>query len=109
MEDAVEPVELERVLRKVDAGDRKIAGVLLLQRRVVVVREGVPADGIVAAFQKRAEELGADEPGCAGDEVAHGWGMLGKRQDRPERAASVRGEADLGEVARHRYPLGEVA
>ena len=72
MEHAVDPVELEWIVGEVDALDRQAARVLLLQRRVVVVRERVPADGVVAALEERAEELRPDEPGGAGDDVAHG-------------------------------------
>ena len=72
MEDAVVAVEVELVLRDVETRHREVARVLLLQRRVVVVGVGVPARRIVAALEERAEELRPDEPGRAGDEVAHG-------------------------------------
>ena len=78
MEDAVYAGEVERVLDEVDLLDRETLRVLLLQRRVVVVRERVPADGIVAAVEERAEQVRADEAGRAGDDVAHGHGMLGE-------------------------------
>ncbi len=72
MEDAVEAVEVELVLCDVETRDGEVARVLLLQRRVVVVGEGVPADGVVPALDERAQELRPDEPGRAGDEVPHG-------------------------------------
>ena len=71
MEHAVHTVQLERVLGEVDALHREPARVLLLERRVVVVRERVPADRVVTALEERAEKLRADEPGGAGDDVAH--------------------------------------
>ena len=57
VEDAVDPGELERVLDQIDSLDRNPVGVLLLQRRVVVVRERVPADSVMAALEQSAEEV----------------------------------------------------
>ena len=57
MEHAVEPVQRKRVLGEVDALDRQPGGVRLLQRRVVVVRERIPADRVVPALEERALEL----------------------------------------------------
>ena len=53
----------------------------------------------------------ADEAGGAGDEVAHGRGMLAAAAGLGDgRAPSSSGdEADLGEVARHHDALAEVA
>src|SRR5262249_45038166 len=107
VEDAVEPGELEIVLHEVHAPDGQVAGVLLLERRVVVVGEGVPPDRFVALVEKSAEEVRADEPGRARDEVAHGWRSLRKRQDRSILAVAAWREADLGEVPRHGDPLLE--
>ena len=105
MEDAVDALEVERAVDEVETLDRQPAGVLLLQRRVVVVRERVPARRVVAPLEERAEQVRADEPGGAGDDVAHGPGMLGQRpQDRP-----VPSQADLGEEARHEDALLELA
>ena len=78
MEDAVDASEVERILDEVDALDREPRRVLLLERRVVVVREQVPADRVVAAVEERSEEMRADEAGRTGDDVAHGHGMLGE-------------------------------
>ena len=78
MEDAVDAREIERILDEVDLLDRQPLRVFLLQRRVVVVGERIPADRVVAAIEERAEEVRADEPGCTGDDVAHGHGMLGE-------------------------------
>ena len=71
MEHAVDAREVELVRGEVDPLHREPARVLLLQRRVVVVGERIPADRVVAPLEQRAEELRADEPGRAGDDVAH--------------------------------------
>jgi hypothetical protein len=70
VEDSVDPVEREVVLREVEPLDLEATRVLLLQRRVVVVGEAVDRDDVVAARQERFDELRADEPGSAGDDVA---------------------------------------
>ncbi len=79
MEDPVGALEIERILDEVDALDGQSARVLLLQRRVVVVGERVPADCVVPSLEKRSQELRADEPGGTGDDVAHSRGMLRQR------------------------------
>ena len=48
VEDAVEPAEVELVLGQVEPEHVEAAGVLLLERRVVVVGEAVDADDLVA-------------------------------------------------------------
>jgi hypothetical protein len=57
VEDPVDTGEIESVLDEVDALHRQAFGVLLLQRGVVVVREHIPADGVMAAVEQRAEEV----------------------------------------------------
>ena len=54
VEDAVEAAEVERVLGEVDVADVEAAGVLALERRVVVVGEAVEADDLVAAGLQRS-------------------------------------------------------
>ena len=51
VEDAVDTRELELVLGEVDAPDVEAARVLLLQARVVVVREAVETDDLVAFLE----------------------------------------------------------
>ena len=71
MEDAVEAREVELVLGQVDTADVEAARVLLLKRDVVVVREAVETDDLVAAFEQRLGEVRADEPGGSGDGEPH--------------------------------------
>ena len=71
VEHPVDAREAELVRGDVDALHRETARVLLLQRRVVVVGERIPADRVVPPLEERAQELRADEPGGAGDDVAH--------------------------------------
>ena len=70
VEDAVDTVERKLVLRHVQAQDLERMRVLQLQRRVVVVREEVDRDDLVAARQQRLGEVRAHEACGAGDEVA---------------------------------------
>ena len=72
MEDGVVAGEVERVGGEVDASQVEPAGVLLLERRVVVVGQAVDADDLVTGGEEPFGEVRADEPGCAGDGVAHG-------------------------------------
>src|SRR3990172_3298382 len=65
VEDAVNAVEPERVDADVDPLDREAARVLLLQLRVVVVGEGIPARGVVPPVEERPQELRAHEAGGA--------------------------------------------
>ena len=51
--------------------DAERGRVLLLQRRVVVVVEAVPADDVVPRGRERLGEVGADEAGGACDDVPH--------------------------------------
>ncbi len=71
MEDAVEAFDVDRVARQVEAEDLLPPRVLLLQRDVVVVGEAVESDDVVTLGAQRLGEVGADEAGSAGDEVAH--------------------------------------
>ena len=71
VEDAVEAGEIERVLGQVDVANIETAGVLVLERRVVVVREAVEPDHLVAARLQRLGEMRADETGSARDDVSH--------------------------------------
>ena len=57
---------------EVDSLNREPGRVLLLERGVVVVGERVVARGLVTPLEERPEEVRADEPGGAGDDVAHG-------------------------------------
>ena len=81
MEDAVDAREVEIVGGKVRPQNVQAAGVLLLQRPVVVVGEAVDADDVVARVDERIREVRADEAGDACDDVAH-RGTLAPRQDR---------------------------
>ena len=71
VEDAVEAVDFDRVAREVTPDDRLPARVLLLQGDVVVVREAVEADDVVPLGAEGLGQVGADEAGGAGDEIAH--------------------------------------
>jgi hypothetical protein len=71
VEDAVEAGEVEIVLCKVDAAHVEPAGVLLLERRIVVVGEAVEADGLVPGGNERLREVRSDEAGCARDGIPH--------------------------------------
>ena len=77
VEDAVEAREVElasarsTVRRSQPAASSRV-GVLLLEREVVVVGEAVDPDDVVAGGGERLGEVRADEPGGAGDGVAHG-------------------------------------
>ena len=51
-------------------------GVGPLDRRVVVVGEGVEAIDLVAAFEERLADVGADEARRPGHDVSHGRGLL---------------------------------
>ena len=48
---------LERVRREVEPRDRKVACVLLLERRVVVLRVRVPASRVVPLLEQGAQQL----------------------------------------------------
>ena len=72
MEHPVEAREVEGIHGEVDALHVEPARVLLLQRGVVVVGEAVEPDHLVACGEQRLAEVGADEPGRSGDDVAHG-------------------------------------
>ena len=74
VEDAVDAGELEVLLCEVEAGDVEARRVLLLQRRVVVVGKAVNAEDLVTLSRQRLCEVGADEPGRAGDDVPHSAG-----------------------------------
>ena len=76
MEDAVDAVQVERVLDEVEATHVERGGVLLLQLRVVVVRERVDADDLVAGGEQPLGEMGADETGRACDECSHRFATI---------------------------------
>src|SRR5258708_15477984 len=80
MEDAVKAREVELVLGQVEATDVAATRVFLLQRRVVVVGEAVDADDVVAACDERLDEMRPDEPGRAGDGIAHPGRVLPARK-----------------------------
>ena len=71
MEDAVEAGEVERIAREVDTLEDETARILLLEGRVVVVRETVEPDDVVAARGQRVREMRADEARGSGHEVSH--------------------------------------
>ncbi len=71
MEDAVDAVEIERLLGEIEAAHVEAARVLLLLGRVVVVGEAVDADDVVARLEQRLREVRADEAGGSGDDVSH--------------------------------------
>jgi len=71
VEDAVEAAEVEVVLGQVDPANLDPARVLLLQRGVVVVREAVDPDDLVAPLEELLGQLRPDESGRAGDDVPH--------------------------------------
>jgi hypothetical protein len=73
MEDAVEAGEVELVLGQVDTRDLEAGGVLLLQGDVVVVRERIERDKVVAVPEQRLGQVRADEAGGSGNEVAQGY------------------------------------
>ena len=52
MKDPVEPCEIDRAAREVDASNVEPARVLLLECDVVVVREAVEPDDIVASSRR---------------------------------------------------------
>src|SRR5262249_29180939 len=80
VEDDVDPVERgpERVGAQVEgvqgeAGPAAEGGdVALLDGPRVIGDEGVQADDLVAVLQQPLAEVGADEPGGAGDQTLHG-------------------------------------
>ena len=82
MEDAVEAGEIELVARQVEPPHVQRRGVLLLERRVVVVGEAVDADHVVAARHERFGEQRADEARGACDYVSHD-GLAYSRSARP--------------------------
>ncbi len=57
VEDAVDAVEIECILREVEPPDVEPARVLLLLGRVVVVREAVDADDLVPRRDERLGEV----------------------------------------------------
>ena len=73
MEDAVRsPDQLaQRILDEVGSDDVEPDGVLLLQLGVVVVREGVDADDLVALRHERLGEVRADETRRSCHDVPH--------------------------------------
>jgi hypothetical protein len=70
MEHAVEAAEVELVVREVEAANVEVRRVLLFQRRVVVVREAVDPDDVVAVREQALGEVRADEARGSGDEVS---------------------------------------
>ena len=71
VEDTVEAREVELVPNEVALTHVQPLGVLLLEIRVVVVREAVDADDFVAARRERFREQRADEARRACDEISH--------------------------------------
>ena len=77
MEDAVEPVERQFVLREVEPRDVERRGVVLLQRGVVVVGEAVDGDDLVPLRLQRLDEVRPDEARRTRDDVPHSAGASG--------------------------------
>ena len=71
MEHAVDAVEVERLLGKVEAAHVEPLRIRLFLGRVVVVGEAVDADDLVARRLERACELRPDEAPGTRDDVSH--------------------------------------
>jgi hypothetical protein len=61
VEDSVEAREIKGVFGEVEAQDLEPASVLLLQLRVVVVREAVDPDDLMSTCDESISEVRADE------------------------------------------------
>src|SRR5207244_1220370 len=74
MEDPVHSVEVQVALREIEAQHVELAGVLLLQRRVVVVRERVDGEDLVPTAEQGLGQVRADEARRSRHQIAHGRG-----------------------------------
>src|SRR5205814_9948946 len=71
MEDAVDAVERQRVLREVEAPHVEPGRIRLLLGGVVVVGEAVDPQDLVTGGDECLREVRADEASRAGDDVSH--------------------------------------
>ena len=88
MKDAGQPGEVERVLDQVEPMHVDPACVLLLDRGVVEVCEGIEPDDIVTRREQRLRKVRADEPGRSGDDVVHGVRQPTGGRTLPRRVAA---------------------
>jgi hypothetical protein len=91
VEDPVDPVERRILVGEVEPEHVAAGGVLLLQRRVVIVAEAVDADDLVPVTLERLGEVRPDEPGRACHQVPH---VPGRRRLPPGEAGLRRRLAD---------------
>jgi len=71
VEDAVDAVEIELVLREVEPAHVEPTRIPLFLGEVVVVREAVDADNVVSRLAERLGEVRANEAGGPRDDVSH--------------------------------------